>query len=245
MKNFERVLQPGTVEEYAFGKTQPVAVFVKVKLEDGRLSITGVVGPRSNGDAWGSCGQITDTLARPHFMPGPSWDEARVEKLRTLWERWHLNDMRPECPHQRARGWYDKAGTKVKLYHWRLDQPTQKAKDAAKEAALEALEKGETFTPSPAQLAATRQPYEKTTHTPKAPAHYEPRTALYPGAAGPVEEKGLGWLYEKEHPEGLLCRPCPECGYKYGSEWKTEAVPEDVLEFLAACPEATTRPAWC
>lgn len=23
--------------------------------------------------------------------------------------------------------------------------------------------------------------------------------------------------------------PCPECGYKYGTEWKTEPVPEDVL----------------
>lgn len=23
--------------------------------------------------------------------------------------------------------------------------------------------------------------------------------------------------------------PCPECGYKYGSEWKAETVPEDVL----------------
>jgi hypothetical protein len=41
-----------------------------------------------------------------------------------------------------------------------------------------------------------------------------------------------GWVYESEHPEGELMKPCPECGYKYGSAWLEESVPEDVLEWL-------------
>jgi len=34
------------------------------------------------------------------------------------------------------------------------------------------------------------------------------------------------------------------CGYKYGSEWKKEAVPADVLEFLRALPDTDVKPAW-
>lgn len=30
-------------------------------------------------------------------------------------------------------------------------------------------------------------------------------------------QKALGWLRENEHPDGILCKPCPVCGYKYGT----------------------------
>jgi hypothetical protein len=185
MEDFERILNPGTVPHRQEGRA-PVPVFVKVKYRDGRLSITGVEGPLRNGNAVGSCGQIVDTLARKDFTPTPGdgafW-AMKSRKLRQVWERWHLNDMRPECTHQRALGWVEKAAVKVAV-------------------------------------------------KPPAPFNYK------------TEEKGLGWLYEKEHPEGLLCRPCPECGYKYGSEWRREEVPESVLRFLYECPEAATTPAW-
>lgn len=246
---FSRVLNPGTVEEYSHGERRRFPVFVKVEYRDGQLSMTGVVGPRANGDAWGSCGQIVDTLAREDFQPTPGagafW-AMNAKKLRATWERWHLNDMRPCCEHQRALGWYEKAGEKVKLYHWRLDDAAQKEKTAAEKAAQAALLAGEVFTPSKRQHEAARREYELTTHTPEAPKHYGPRGPLWAGHSSvPVEEKGLGCLYEKEHPEGLLCRPCPECGYKYGSEWRREDVPEAVLRFLYECPEAETKPAWC
>lgn len=57
-------------------------------------------------------------------------------------------------------------------------------------------------------------------------------------------EKTLGWLRPSEHPDGLLTRECPVCGYKYGTAWKFEAVPEDVLEFLHDLPETEKEPAW-
>lgn len=43
-------------------------------------------------------------------------------------------------------------------------------------------------------------------------AYYKPKKPIYNGDEGPVEVKTLGWLRPEEHPEGLLCRPCPECG---------------------------------
>lgn len=38
--------------------------------------------------------------------------------------------------------------------------------------------------------------------------------------------------------------PDPETGYKYGSAWLREEVPEDALEFLASLPETDVKPAW-
>jgi hypothetical protein len=245
--NFERVINPGTVEEYTrAGRHERVPVYVKIKYEGGRLSMTGVVGPRANGDAWGSCGQIIDTLAREDFLPtaGGFW-LANTKTLRETWERWHLNDMRAECSHQRAAGWIEQAGRKVKLYHWRLDDAGAKEQKAAQEAARKALEGNYTFTPTAAEHRAAIRPYERTTTTPDAPEHYGPRTSLYSGMAGPVEEKALGWLRPEEHPLGLMCRPCPECGYEYGSAWNREEVPPGVLEWLCGLPEAKPAPAWC
>jgi hypothetical protein len=42
----------------------------------------------------------------------------------------------------------------------------------------------------------------------------------------------LGWVRPEEHPEGLMTKPCPECGYPYGTAWLFEPLPEDVLAFV-------------
>ena len=54
-----------------------------------------------------------------------------------------------------------------------------------------------------------------------------------------------GWVRPEEHPAGLLCKPCPVCGYKYGSGWTKRTVPQEVLEFLLCdLPAAEKKPAW-
>lgn len=53
-----------------------------------------------------------------------------------------------------------------------------------------------------------------------------------------------GWAYESEHPRGVLMKPCPDCGYKYGSARLKEEVPASVLEFLAGLPDSDKVPAW-
>jgi hypothetical protein len=53
-----------------------------------------------------------------------------------------------------------------------------------------------------------------------------------------------GRVTPEERPEGLLCKPCPICGYKYGTAWNNERVPKDVLKWLYNMPETKIAPAW-
>lgn len=100
--DFTKVVRLGTVPLWGESK-RSMSVYVQIKYTDGRLSITGVEGPLPSGDALGSSGQIDISAADMTFAPG--WDMEKVLRLRAIWERWHLNDMRPGCEHQRAEGW--------------------------------------------------------------------------------------------------------------------------------------------
>jgi hypothetical protein len=44
-----------------------------------------------------------------------------------------------------------------------------------------------------------------------------------------IETKSINWTYPHEHKEGILTKPCEICGYKYGSAWLHENVPEEIL----------------
>lgn len=101
--SFRRVMVPGRLRDGD--------VWVRAGWDEqtGRLSLAGVVGPLTNGDAMGSSGQITGELLRlanadPERIAG-GWTRARIARLAEIWDRWHLNDMRPGCAHQRALGW--------------------------------------------------------------------------------------------------------------------------------------------
>lgn len=74
----------------------PVFLRVEIKRKGGvdRLSITGVVGPFRNGNAAGSCGQITDELISKGRKLGGEWTPHLVRKLYDIWNEWHLNDMK-------------------------------------------------------------------------------------------------------------------------------------------------------
>lgn len=39
----------------------------------------------------------------------------------------------------------------------------------------------------------------------------------------------LGRITPQEHPDGLLTKPCPTCGYRYGSAWRYETLPPETL----------------
>lgn len=76
-------------------------VFAKITFKDGNLSITGVEGPRSDGDCIGSCGQIImhDWCIKQY---APGWDVETERRFREVWEQWHLNDMTAGSPAQMA-----------------------------------------------------------------------------------------------------------------------------------------------
>lgn len=80
------------------GVARPVFVYVKYEgdANKARLSITGVEGPRSHGEAYGSSGACVHS--------GHNWTfDASIDgkRLVEIAERWHLNDMRAGCLHQR------------------------------------------------------------------------------------------------------------------------------------------------
>ncbi|MBK9272780.1 MAG: hypothetical protein IPM48_14440 [Saprospiraceae bacterium] len=58
--------------------------------------------------------------------------------------------------------------------------------------------------------------------------------------AGCEHQIALGWDSYDEHPS----EPCPTCGYKYGTAWKTRRIPDRVINFLEALPESKIKPTW-
>jgi hypothetical protein len=78
---------------YLVGKIIRHDVFVTVEWGDGRLSITGVVGPKNDGDSLCPCGQISDYLSDiTEYADG--WDLDKVRTLQEYWDRWHMHNMR-------------------------------------------------------------------------------------------------------------------------------------------------------
>jgi hypothetical protein len=53
----------------------------------------------------------------------------------------------------------------------------------------------------------------------------------FPGQSGSSWNMA-GWVRPDEHPDGLLTKPCPVCGYRYGTEWKTQPIPDYVRELV-------------
>lgn len=225
MNHFTKIVRIGTQIEV--GDT-----FIHIEFEDGRLSISGVEGPKPNGDAHGGCGQIDMHEWHIHRY-APGWDAAAVAKLREIWGAWHLNNMVPNCEHQVGPEWTPKDVTR---YEMTLTLDALKAKNKARDAATAALVKGETFTPTPEQSRMAGLTYSFLSWTPEPPEHYK--------FSGRTETKQTNWLSQSEHPEGYLSKPCPVCGYKYGSEWLKREVPEDVLQWLHALPDTDIKPAW-
>lgn len=199
-------------------------VFAQVAWDGRKLSITGVEGPRSNGDCHGSCGQVTTGPEATHHIDRiPEYD-----RLAEVWDRWHLNDMRAGCEHQRAT-W--NTTEKVEVVTYQLTGAALVERSNVKRIAERRLEAGETVTLTEEERALLALPYTTTT----APDADGPASGRYEVKSR--EWKAVGWLRESEHPRGLLMKPCEVCGYKYGSAWLHEDVPADVLEFLQSLPD--------
>ena len=146
---FKRHVLIATVEKHN--------VFLTVEWDGKRLSFSGVEGPKADGNAWGSCGQID-----MHEWNGyKAADGIDLTDIRDMWKRWHLNDMRAGNPKQEA--WLRKHGH------------------------------GKDYTETCAKLEAA-------------------------------------WLLVNE-------------GYKYGSEWKHENVPQHITDHLMRLPESKLLPA--
>lgn len=141
---------------------------IEIRLVDGRLSICGTCYTgkelfKSERNLI-SCGQCVDECS--DLIP---------EQLAEAWKRWHLNDMRAGCEHQRAEKWEER----------------------------------------PIDPSKPLNSYGK---------HFDGQQS--------DSWNMLSCVPYNKHPEGLLGKPCPVCGYKYGTAWLKEELPQDVIAYL-------------
>lgn len=228
---FTKVVRVGSVTI----DNRQAGVYVKIQWKEGaNLSLTGVEGPKSNGDALGSAGQIGMPV---NLTYAEGWDAATVTRLWETWKEWHLNDMQAGCEHQRTEWNVEKALTTT-AYTWSSQYHEQRKK----------AESGELTDAEYAAYRTMNKAVHAVTMATNAPKYEtaDVTRLLADGWIKPekTETRMAGWVYESEHPEGLLMKPCSTCGYKYGSEWKRKEVPEDVLAWLQALPDADQQPAW-
>ncbi len=93
MQNFKKTV--------LIGRQNTGRLYCWVEFKDGKLSISGVEGPKSNGDCVGSCGQIDNhKWVMKDYQAG--WDAEKVEQFRAIWHKWHLNDLKAGSPAQQA-----------------------------------------------------------------------------------------------------------------------------------------------
>lgn len=260
MNDFKITVLPGYLNGYRDGK--PVPVHVGVEYKHGRLSISGVVGAKPNGDCWGSCGQCLDSvrdILSEEGVISKAWDEPMIQKLIEVWREWHLNDMRPYCAHQKALGWDRLAKEELTLYHWTITHQAYDAQRGTIKRAKQAIKAGETFTPTYVDVVLANLEHEITTEIDRLSAdiaeYYKPEKDSIVVRKQHIETKIAGHVYwggvedtyctkTNKHSKGLLCKPCPECGHEYGGKWQFEAVPDDVLDWLENLPKAEIQCAW-
>lgn len=180
-------------------------------------------------------GQNLETFEELETYTAP-WTAEKVAELLEIWRAWHLNGMRAHCSHQTGPEW--DTSRPLTLYHWRTTRLVRdRLRDAEKEATKQ-LRAGESVTLPADVLELAALPATVTTSEPTPPAQhtadYEPNGPQYEGDhySRASETKTAGWVRPEEHPGGLLGKPCPTCGYAYGSAWLFEQLPADVLEWL-------------
>ena len=236
----KKIINPCMCEVY---ENTLANAFVKIVYENKKLSITGVIGPMKNGDCKGSAGQCVDEIRKG--TPVANWTSEMLNKLCNIWDEWHLNDMRPYCEHQKELHWNELAKEKIDLHHYIINDEASKMKREAENEALNALKKGETFNPTIEQTLYASLSYGLDIYgevNENLIKYYKPCNSILGKPA--IETKTLGWVTQEEHPNGILSRPCPVCGYKYGHEWKFEEVPKEVIEWLFNLPSSSRTPAW-
>ena len=214
-------------------------IFCKIELKQGDkglcLSISGVIGPTRGGDCKGPCGQINDHI-QPVFEYAPGWDEHTLGQFLEIWNKWHLNDMKAACEHQEELWDLCKV---LSVTHYRWSSRFHDMRNKSQNGKLTPEQYKDFKSIAPNVMLVT----------------IENKQGKFPELV--QELLGDDWIEPKkpatqranhtredEHPEGILSKPCPVCGYKYGNDWLFRPLPADVVRFLHDLPETDKKPAW-
>lgn len=176
--------------------------------EDLELSITGDVWNSRHSDIIMG-GQCYDELLE--LVPDPLMHE-----IVGVWKRWHLNGMNAGCEHQ--RDW--PTSKEIVIYEYSRTTEGTNERNAAKARAIDAAINDKIAGLSAREKDALQSDYfvkSDRAEVPEGYKHYK------------TETKTAGWVRPEEHPDGLLGKPCDVCGYKYGTAWKHEALPREIV----------------
>lgn len=222
--NFEKRVHP---EEFCY---------IDIKLHDGNLSMQG----------WcpHSFGQISSSIRwylekekadKRKIRWNKKWDEEKLLKLLDIWDKWHLNDKHPECEHQRELGWNKEAKKVISKYIFTLSSNKIKEKNKLKDEIIFGFLSQKEVENTKERRELLSMPYKKVVYTDNSEEsvgiidNMKAKGYDYEG----VESVTRGWIpYEECHEYGILGKPCPVCGYKYGTSWKKVELPSDVVSFL-------------
>ena len=213
----KKVFDFGKIDYNGTGaKRNLVTVEVEYRNENGRevFSACGSIWNARHTDiiCGGQClGTIAEYIKTPLF-----------NAIFRLWKLYHLNDMHPECEHQRAAGWREQANEFIKIYIFRQTSATIQAEREIKKKLYQAAKEGKVY-----QVTKEEQNILKLQYTIKTASQTLPEDIEKYYRLDGTEEKMRGWVRYEEDSRGILCKPCPICGYKYGSEWKYLPIPEN------------------
>lgn len=196
------------------------------------LSIVGVERPRRDGNA-ASCGQNLKCLkAIKKFADG--WDKENALRFYSVWDRWHGNDFRPYCEHMIRDHGFDPLEM-CTVYHFDLCSNVLIEQRKIEKNLMDSILRGEVVQATQDQLTVLQKPYQYISETAHPKDGYK---------VSKVETKVAGQLKSQEHSKGLLLKTCPTCAYAYGSRWRVEEIPADVLDFLESLPASINPADW-
>ena len=192
------------------------------------------------GECFEACGQIQDEISRAlsqtGYEPCLLMPKDTILEFLRIWNRWHLNDMNAACVHQKEL-WSINTICHFDIYNLKNEICIESQKIEA--VTSEKLKRGESVKWLDRERLIQKLDY--TVKVPSEPSLANEREKRSEWKAGTINEfykykghetKACNWVYEKDHPFGILGKACPVCGYKYGSAWLYEPLPEEVIEFL-------------
>ena len=212
--------------DYRHSGVKNCSVEIEWEIKDGVFSMSGTIWNPKHTDCY-SGGQNIDEIAELFA------NDAKVQRMHAIWKRWHLNDLRAGCEHQRAMGW---GKDTLVLVTFKLQQDVFRKQSMLKERAFEELLEGKSVQLTSDEIHILKLPYE-VVGPGEAGAPYEmwrDATISDGYVASETEHKSASWVRPTEHPDGVLCKPCPTCGYKFGSKWIREELPDEVVEEIAS-----------
>jgi len=207
------------------------------------------------GSTTGEAGQMQDSIREQLRKIKLNIPKESLLRILDIWDVWHLNEMTAACVHQKALGWDSKRIVELTLvqidYNALRSIQKQALDDAMRIGMSEVRTKNRSdllrlkATSRAAEVLLAIIDFDVSPFTWKSlmPIHVEElsgmleRGGLVDALKIKRESKTAGWVKPEEHPEGLLCKPCPECGYKYGSRWLvtplSEAIKAEALELFS------------